>query len=214
MKLLHIAASPRTESSRTRSVADAFLSTFQDRYSDASVEEVDVFRSDLPDLTVRKQGDEFQTLGPDRLSGDPEEAWAPVEREIERVKQADLLLISTPMWNFQIPYRLKHFIDLIVQPGYTFQYTADGPDGLLDASAVVVTSRGGDYSDGSGAEHLDFQAPYLETILGFVGVDDVEMVHAQPMDSGDESVKQEALRDARERAKEAVPAIDRAKLAS
>lgn len=209
MKLLHISASPRTDASRTRNVAEAFRSSFREQYPESTIEELNVFHADLPDLTVRKQGDDFMTLGPDRVSGDPEEEWAPVEREIERVKQADQLLISTPMWNFQIPYRLKQYIDLIVQPGYTFQYTSDGPEGLLDASAVVVTSRGGDYSDGTGAEHLDFQAPYLETILGFVGVDDVQMVHAQPMDAGDESARQEALRTARKRAKEAVLSIDR-----
>ncbi len=203
MKLLHIVASPRRNESRTLSVSDAYLEQFQNEHPDAHVEEVDVFRSDLPELTVRDIGGAYQTLGDDRVS-DPDAEWTPVQREIERLQSADQLLISAPMWNFSVPYKLKQYIDLVVQPGYTFEYTSDGPEGLLDASGVVITSRGGDYSEGTGAESLDHQEPYLRTILSFMGVDPIQTVNAQPMDSGDPETRSEVLEQARTHARNLV----------
>lgn len=200
MKLLHLNASPRGSDSRTLSVSGAYLEQFRNEHPDATIEEVDVFRADLPELTVRDVGDSYQFLGEDRVS-DPDDEWNAVQQEIERVRSSDKLLISAPMWNFSIPYRLKQYIDLIVQPGYTFQYTSDGPEGLLDASGVVITSRGGDYSEGSGAEALDHQGPYLRTILSFMGVDPIQTVHAQPMDGGGSDTRTKALKEAQRKAR-------------
>ncbi len=88
------------------------------------------------------------------------------------------------MWNFSIPYTLKYYIDAIVQPGYTFRYDEQGRAiGLVQGKKMVCfTSRGADYSPGSPYNAYDFQEPYLRAIFGFLGVTDIEFVHAQPMD--------------------------------
>jgi FMN-dependent NADH-azoreductase len=99
---------------------------------------------------------------------------------------ADAYIVAAPMWNFSIPYQLKHYIDCIIQPGYCFAYNAIGvPEPLLhDRTMLCVTSRGADYSTGSPLQPFDFQEPYLRSLLAFTGITQVDFIHAQPMDAG------------------------------
>jgi FMN-dependent NADH-azoreductase len=98
---------------------------------------------------------------------------------IGEVEAADVLVIAAPMYNFSIPSPLKAWIDHIARAGRTFRYTVAGPEGLLKGKRVfVVTSRGGVYSDGP-ARPMDFEEPYLRSMLGFLGLTDVTFVHAE-----------------------------------
>ena len=127
----------------------------------------------------------YVLLGGKDLTGSLKAAWKPVESQIERFLKADGYLISTPMWNFNIPYPLKQYIDIIVQPKYLFQYTATGPEGLAkNRKMVIITSRGGDYSEASPFHAYDYQEPYLRAIFGFCGITDITFVNAQPMNMG------------------------------
>jgi len=82
------------------------------------------------------------------------------------------------MWNFGIPYKLKHFIDVIVQPTYTFSFSpAEGYKGLVTGKpAAVVYARGGAYPPGTPGEGFDLQKRYLEQVLGFIGFTDVRPI--------------------------------------
>jgi FMN-dependent NADH-azoreductase len=94
---------------------------------------------------------------------------------------SDLLVISTPMWNFGIPSALKAWIDLVVRPGRTFQYTANGVDGLAkNKKAILVLASGGVFTEGPWRS-WDFVEPYLRQILGFIGIQEVQTVRAQGM---------------------------------
>jgi FMN-dependent NADH-azoreductase len=86
------------------------------------------------------------------------------------------------MWNFSIPYRLKHYLDIIIQPGQTFTVTADGNyQGLVTGKPVFVAyARGGAYPAGTEMEALDFQKKYLELALGFMGLTDIRSVVIEP----------------------------------
>ena len=114
----------------------------------------------------------------------PEQAagWARVTAVIERFKAADSYLFSLPMWNFGVPYVLKHLIDVIVQPGLTFSYSpTEGYKGLVTGKkAVVVYARGGAYGPGTGAEGYDLQSKSLGGILGFIGLTDVTSIFVEP----------------------------------
>ena len=106
-------------------------------------------------------------------------AWDGVLKLIDRFKSADKYLFAIPMWNFSIPYRLKQYIDLIVQPGQTFTVTDKGYEGLVKGkSAVVVYARGGIYA--GPAEVCDRQKPYVEQILGFIGLTDLHSIVVEP----------------------------------
>ncbi|MFA6292311.1 MAG: NAD(P)H-dependent oxidoreductase [Victivallales bacterium] len=197
-KLLHIIATPRGEESRTLKVTNVFLDTFKEKHADWVLDELDLGKEELPSLTVKRVDGKYVLLGGKDLYGDMKESWQDIISHIERFISADAYLISTPMWNFSIPYTLKQYI--IVQPKYLFRYTANGVEGLVkNKKMVVVSSRGGEYvsEDTRGA---DFQEPYLRFVFGFVGITDVTFVKAEPMDMGEETQKQR-IRDAQKTAR-------------
>src|SRR4030066_43000 len=91
---------------------------------------------------------------------------------------AEKSLFSLPMWNFGIPYRLKHFIDIIVQPTYTFSFSPkEGYKGLVTGKpAAVVYARGGGYPPGTPGGGGCLQKRYLELVLGFIGFTDIRPI--------------------------------------
>lgn len=102
---------------------------------------------------------------------------------IEEVKAADTLVIAAPMYNFTIPTQLKNWIDLIARAGVTFKYTENGAQGLIEGKkAIVITTRGGIHKDSP----TDNVTPYLRTVLGFVGITDVEFVYAEALNMGED----------------------------
>lgn len=102
---------------------------------------------------------------------------------VAEAKAADLIVIGAPMYNFAIPTQLKNWFDLIARAGVTFSYTENGPVGLIEnTKVVVVTSRGGLHKDAG----TDSQTPYLKTLLGFLGMTDVEFVYAEGLAMGNE----------------------------
>ncbi|WP_261902713.1 FMN-dependent NADH-azoreductase [Vibrio fortis] len=103
---------------------------------------------------------------------------------IEEIKAADTLVIAAPMYNFTIPTQLKNWIDLIARAGVTFTYTETGVKGLIEGkNAIVVTTRGGIHKDAA----TDSVTPYLRTVLGFVGITDVEFVYAEALNMGEDA---------------------------
>lgn len=94
---------------------------------------------------------------------------------------ADVLVIGSPMYNFGMTSTLKAWFDHVVRARVTFEYTAEGPRGLLHGKrAIIVESRGGFYSDGP-AKAVDNQEPHLRSLLGLIGIKDVVFVHAEKL---------------------------------
>ncbi|WP_281544650.1 FMN-dependent NADH-azoreductase [Grimontia sp. SpTr1] len=112
-----------------------------------------------------------------------QEALAQSDQLIEEIKASDTLVIAAPMYNFNIPTQLKNWIDFIARAGVTFSYTENGPKGLLTGKkAIVVTTRGGMHKD-MPTEHI---TGYMTTVLGFVGITDVQFVYAEALAMGEE----------------------------
>ncbi len=133
-------------------------------------------------------------------------AWREFLRNDAHFLDADLYVISSPMWNFSVPYALKYYIDAVVQPGYTFRYDEQGRAvGTVEGKKMLcVTSRGGDYSPGHAISLVRLPRAYLRAIFGFIGIIDVEFVNAQPMDITPE-LREQAMGAATERARALVP---------
>lgn len=109
---------------------------------------------------------------------------APDEAVLDEFLAADVVIIGAPMYNFAIPSQLKAWIDRLAVAGKTFRYTEAGPEGLAGGrKVVIVSSRGGVYSEGPAAA-MDFQEGYLKTVLGFMGVTDIEVVRAEAVNFG------------------------------
>ncbi len=95
---------------------------------------------------------------------------------IAELKDADVLVIGAPIYNFSVPAVLKAWVDQIARVGVTFNYTEYGPEGMLKGKKAYIVAAAGGVPVGSQA---DFAVPYLKQVLGFVGVTDVEVIAAE-----------------------------------
>ena len=134
-------------------------------------------------MTISRQNQNTPLFTARKKQAEQVKKWSEIEKIIEQFKSADKYLISTPMWNFSIPYQFKHYLDIIVQPSYTFTVTDTGYKGLAGGKPLcVICSRGASYDENSA---MDFQKKYIEFIFGFIGFTDIKTIICQPM-LGDE----------------------------
>jgi FMN-dependent NADH-azoreductase len=197
-KLFHLTCSPRADSESSAG-AQVFLQGFRKARPDWDVDVMNLWTDRLPDF----DGDVLEAKYA-RMSGraftDPQrDAFAVAERIAMRFALADRVLISTPMWNFGIPYKLKQWFDVIVQPGLTFRF--DPSLGYLpllrDRPTLVILASGGDYITGMSRGWTDMATPYLREVLSFIGVKDVRFVPIGPTNGPIERIeaaRQSALR--------------------
>ena len=119
------------------------------------------------------------STGPEQRTPEQARALALSDVFIDEMMAADVILFAVPMHNFGPPSTLKAWIDHVVRAGRTFSYSEKGREGLLKGKrAILVVARGGVYSNGP-AKPLDFQEPYLRTVLGFIGITDIDIVHVE-----------------------------------
>jgi len=180
--LLYIQASPWGQRSKSITVADAFVETYKQKHPDDKIVTLDIFKEKLPAFDGLTAQAKYTILHGQKHSKEELQAWKKVEKIIEQFKSADKYVLAVPMWNFGIPYRLKQYIDILVQPGYTFSYSPEtGYKGLVAGKPLLaVYARGGEYPPGSPGEALDLQTKYLQLILGFIGFTNVRSVIIEP----------------------------------
>lgn len=183
MRLLHIVATPRGLASNTGRVSSALLEVLHEKHENLRVRTLDLFAADLPAVAGSNIESKYKLMTGQPLDSGAVTSWQQIEKAISDFLDADAYVLTTPMWNFSIPYALKYYIDAIVQPGYLFRYDENGaPEGLVKGRKMIcVTSRGGDYREGP-MKSYDFVESYLRTIFGFVGLTDIHFFNVQPMD--------------------------------
>ncbi len=183
MKLLHIIATPRIKDSRTLRISKEFLKVLKEKNPKLEIDELDLFKAELPEVYVDAVDAKYALLGGTELSEPAKSSWVEIARYANEFLSYDRYLISTPMWNFTVPYRLKQYIDVIMQPGLLFKFTEQGAQGLaLHKKMYCISSRGSDYSVGSQMQTFDFLSPYIKSIFGMAGIYDIEFIDAQPLD--------------------------------
>jgi FMN-dependent NADH-azoreductase len=167
-KVLYIKANPKAASdSYTFKMSEEFIREYKKNNPNHEVIEVDLYERNVGHLDSEKLGQMFS--GEDSV----------LKEYATEFKEADKYIFAAPMWNLSIPSILKAYIDHIAYAGISFQYTENGPVGLLkDKKAIHITSRGGAYSQGPAAS-FEMGDRYLRTILGFLGIEDVETVNME-----------------------------------
>ena len=155
----------------------------------------DVVANALPHLAIEELGG-WQTPADERTT-EQQALAAHSDELLAELRANDVLVLAVPMYNLGIPSQLKAWFDRVLRAGETFRYTENGPQGLIEGKrAIILAARGGQYA---GTE-FDSQTPHLKTMLGLMGISDVEVVFAEGLNMGD------AHRDAA--MKEAFQAID------
>jgi len=193
MKLLHIDSSILGEASASRELSAAIVKALT-----GAMPGVEVIRRDL-------DADPIPHLGSRLLAAvRPEIVVASATRAadekgaaaLEEFLGADIVVIGAPMYNFTIASQLKAWLDRIIIAGKTFGYTEAGAKGLAGGKKVIIaSSRGGLYAPGTPQAANDFQETYLRTILGFIGIEDIEIVRAEGLAYGPEQ-REAAMRAA------------------
>ena len=180
-KLLYIESSPRKERSKSIAVANAFLDEYKMSHPDDEVATLDLWNTSLPEFDGFTIDAKYQVLHGQDFTPEQQQAWQAVVDVCETFKSADKYVISLPMWNFGIPYKLKHYIDVIAQPGQTFSFDpATGYSGLVTGKPVlVIYARGGAYGSDE-AKGMDMQKGYMDLLLGFIGFTDVHSLLVEP----------------------------------
>ncbi|MEB0047821.1 MULTISPECIES: FMN-dependent NADH-azoreductase [unclassified Pseudomonas] len=178
--LLHIECSPRKQRSASLEVARSFITRYQQNAPDTEVVTLDLWNMALPELDQPAMDAKYAELAGTPITPDQQTAWDSLKALAAPLLQADVLVLSVPLWNFSIPYKLKQFIDLVSHQGILFSFDPErGLEGLLhNKTAVVAYARGLDFSAQSNtpAQQFDFQKPYVEAWLKFVGISDVYSV--------------------------------------
>ena len=189
-KLLYILASPRVESYSTR-VAKAFLDSYRQERPEERIEVLDLFQAEIPPFHAPQAKAKYAVAAGQAPRDEAEAAWQPVIKTINHFKGFDKYVLSSPMWNFSVPYRLKQYIDVIVQPSLTVAFSpAKGYTGLVTGKPLMlILARGGAYPAGDPRETFDFQESYLRSIFGFIGFTDIRTVAIQGTMQGPEQVE-------------------------
>jgi FMN-dependent NADH-azoreductase len=184
IKALIVNSAATGEASVSARLTSEFATRLKQRDPNAVLTIRDVGANPLPHLTA-------ETVGAIRGAANTEEerrALALSDALIAELRDADLIVIGAPMYNFGIPSTLKAWFDHVLRAGVTFRYTAEGPEGLVKGKrAIVIESRAGFYSEGPGAAS-DSQEPHLRTMLAFMGIEDVTFVRAEKLAFGPEAV--------------------------
>ena len=180
-KLLHLACSPRADS-ESADGARVFLEAFRTARPDWEIDAMNLWRDPLPDFEGYLLEAKYSRIGGKAFTNSQRDAFAVAERLALRLSLAERVLISTPMWNFSIPYKLKQWLDVIIQPGLTFRFDpATGYLPLLkDRPTVVIVASGSDFVTGMNRGRIDMATPYLREALRFIGIADVRFVPIGP----------------------------------
>ncbi|MEX0304742.1 MAG: FMN-dependent NADH-azoreductase [Leisingera sp.] len=169
--VLHIDSSARAEGSVSRDLSAQIVSR---------LDAANVIRRDLavplPLLDGPWVGANFTPA--DQRSDEQKQLLALSDSLVEELKQADTIVIGSPIYNFSVPSTLKAWIDLVARVGLTFQYTENGPIGLLEGKRAIIAVASGGTQAGS---DIDFATTYLRHVLGFIGITNVEIVAADAM---------------------------------
>jgi FMN-dependent NADH-azoreductase len=202
--LLYIQASPRGGRSYSLAVADAFIESYRALHPDDRIVTLNLFEANLPSFDGLAVRAKYTIMHGEKHTPEELAAWRAVEAVISEFTSADKYVLAVPMWNFNIPYRLKQYIDILVQPGYTFKVTADGSYvGLVTGKPLFVAySRGGKYTPGTASEMFDLQTKYLQIILGFIGITDIRALVVEPTLEGGPEVAAQKRKEAIDKARE------------
>jgi FMN-dependent NADH-azoreductase len=180
--VLYIESSPLKQRSHTIEIAHAFLDAYRQARPADTIETIDLWAQALPPFDGATIEAKFAVLRRNDFTPLQQEKWSAVQAVARRFNAADKYVFSVPMWNFGVPYPLKHYIDVVTLAGENWIWTrTDGYRALLSGKrAALIYSSAGAYELTLPPHSADFQKPYLRHWLSFIGVDDIFEINIAP----------------------------------
>ena len=193
--ILHIDSSPRGDRSKSRLLAREFMTKWQVLHPEEAIIYRDLRESPIPHVTEAWIAADYTPQSAKTLEMTHILQFS--DELVDEFLAADRCIFSVPMYNFSIPSAFKAYIDYIVRVGRTFSVIDGEFKGLVEGKKILfITARGGEYGAGSPYEGWDAQEPALRFAFQFIGVTDIQFIHANELDLGDEA-RQRGLNEAR-----------------
>ncbi|WP_319381856.1 NAD(P)H-dependent oxidoreductase [Thiomicrorhabdus sp.] len=184
--LLQIDSSASGVHSHSKALAEYFSEKWKNQTAEAETIEINLADNPPPHINSDIIGAMY-TKPADRNEQQTQHL-AQSEEYLQQLKDADVLVISSPMYNFGIPSVLKAYLDHVIRVGETFVYGENGPEGLLKGKkAYLFIASGGNYTQPP-LDQMNFVTPYLKTALAFMGITDVTVFEAANMGMGEDAV--------------------------
>ena len=169
--ILHVTSSPRGEESNSTRLGNRIVELLLTQYPDSEVSINDTVKKNY--IHLNEVHPVAYRLPDTEHTAQQKETLYSSDQAVKEVLAADIIVISVPMYNFNIPSALKAWVDHIVRAGKTFSYQTGRPEGLLQGKkAYLAIASNGVYSDGP-MKPFDFGEPYLRFILEFMGITDI-----------------------------------------
>ncbi|MEO0371970.1 MAG: NAD(P)H-dependent oxidoreductase [Pseudomonadota bacterium] len=181
--ILHINSSARFGGSLSRDLTADLIA----RHEGAKVITRDLAQTPVPQITEDWVGASFTPDG-DR-SDAQKNTLSLSDNLVDELIAADTVVIGLAMYNFSVPAALKAWIDHVARPGRTFNYTENGPVGLLTGKRAIIVMATGGVPAGS---DMDYAAPYLKFFLGFMGITDVTIIAADGANADESAARAKA----------------------
>lgn len=181
--ILHIDASGRGKPSVSRQLSHEIVQRISSEHSEVTYRDVSQGLPFVDELMIAAYFTQKEERSAEQL-----QAITISDAIVEELMAADSVVIGMPIYNFSMPAGFKAWSDLAARFGETFKYTEAGPEGLLKGKKAYVAIASGGTQVGS---EIDFLTPWLHHFLGFIGIDDVEIIQAEAINRrGDETIKE------------------------
>jgi len=175
--ILHIISSPKGARSFSNKLANAVIDKIKEAHPGSVVHIRDVAAHPFPHLEEATLA-AFYTPAEQHTSAN-KEAVKHSDEAIAEVMNADIIVIGAPLYNFGIPSSLKAWIDHIARAQVTFRYSEAGAEGLVKNKVVYIAMASGAVYSSGPMLPFDFVAPYLKSLLGFLGMTDLTVFRVE-----------------------------------
>jgi len=169
---LIVHSSGRNQDSVTRRITGEVAAQLKTQYPELAFKELDLAQG-MPFVNEQWIGANFTSA--DQRSAEQHVALEQSDALVSELQMADWLIIGSPIYNFSVPAVLKAWVDQVARAKLTFRYTEQGPEGLLKNKKAILVMASGGVPIGS---EMDFATPYLQQMMGFLGIQDVQVLDA------------------------------------
>lgn len=180
--LLQINTSMHGQAGQSTRLANELVARLLDQHPHSELHRRDLAEQPVPHLDAARF--EAFSSAPDQRDETQRAVVAYSDALIAELRQADVIVLGLPMYNFGVPSQLKAYFDHVARAGETFKYSKAGPVGLLEGKrAYVIATRGGRYA----GTPLDTQTSYVQNFLRFIGIEQVDFIYAEGFATGAEN---------------------------
>ena len=197
MKLLHIDSSSKGRLSNSRSLSQYFINALSVKYPSLIIDYLDLAENPLPHI-----GETFVNAiyKPDcERTEAMRQALRLSDQLCQQLISADAIVLGIPMHNWCYPSLFKAYIDHITRLGLTYELDNQGNviGKLKQKKLLFITTRGADLREESPYASMDVLTPALKAAFGFIGVEDMTFVNAQPLQFANQTAHLAALEKAK-----------------